>query len=265
MLNKVGFEYLNKQGESVFETFLKYTDEKERSSALLGKILKQLLNRDKMALLDIGSGNGEYLRLSLCQIKPLRRVKFTLLEPSENLIKRLRLTAKGFPPHITVKVVHCTFDEFVPGNQFDVILASHLPFARGMLPQVFVKMLALLKSGGCLIVVLRKKDDIHEFRTAFKSQLMSKDYQSLTIDDALAVFDEISKVRPLKISTFSTDSELRLPIADNIQDVISIIEFFLNKKWEEFSYKIREGVMDYVKRKNGILRQTDGFALVTKM
>jgi len=67
MKKKIGFEY-RKGGagdETSFEIFLKYTDEKEKSSAVLGKILSRLLVREGMTCLDIGSGNGEYLRLAL--------------------------------------------------------------------------------------------------------------------------------------------------------------------------------------------------------
>jgi|SRR3989344_8454785 len=268
MMNKVGFEYLDNQGETFFETFLKYTDEKEKSSAVLGKILKLLLTKEGMSFLDIGAGNGEYLRRSLNHIKSLNRIEFTLLEPSEDLIKRLRLTINEFPSNSTVKVVHSTFEDFIDNAQFDVVLASHIPFAkdqRDKLPAVFAKMLRLLKQNGSLIIVLRKKDDIHEFRTMFKSQLMGQKYQSLTIDDAVEVFDELAKSRLLRISTFSANSELRLPITNNMSDVISIIEFFLNKKWEEFPNNIREAVLDYVKQKKGILHQTDGFALIKKI
>lgn len=268
MINKVGFEYLDNQGETFFETFLKYTDEKKKSSAVLGKILKLLLTKEGMSFLDIGAGNGEYLRRSLSRIKYPHRIEFTLLEPSEDLIKRLKLTINEFPSNSTVKVVYSTFEDFIANAQFDVVLASHIPFAkdqRDKLPVVFEKMLGLLKQNGSLIIVLRKKDDIHEFRTTFKSQLMGQDYQSLTIDDAVEVFDELAKSRTLRLSTFSAESELHLPIADNMQDVISIIEFFLNKKWEEFPDKIRKEVLDYVKQKKGILHQTDGFALVRKL
>jgi len=264
-MNKVGFEYLDKKGETIFETFLKYTDEKEKSSIVLGKILKRLLNKERMTFLDIGAGNGEYLRLSLKQIKSLKRVKFTLLEPSSNLVKRLRLTAKNFPLNSTVKVVHSTFENFTTNCQFDVILASHLPFTRDRLPAVFGKMLKLLRLNGCLIVVERKKDDVHKFRIRFKSQLMGKECQALTIDDVVEVFDEFAKDKQLSILMFSVDSELHLPMADNMQDVISIIEFFLNKKWEEFPDNVRETVLDYVRQRKGILHQTDGFALVKKI
>ena len=264
MINKVGFEYLNKKGESVFETFLKYTSEKEKSSAVLGEILGWLLITEGVAVLDVGTGNGEFLKLSLNRIKHLKAAEFTLLEPSNDLVKRLRTVAKCFPLNSIVKVAHSTFEEFKATSQFDVILASHLPFTRDRLPVVFGKMLDLLKPDGCLIVVLRGWDDVHEFRTRFKSQLMERDYQSLTIYDAIEVFDEFAKDGSLSMTMRNADSELCLPITDNIQDAISIIEFLLNKKWEEFPDNVREAVLDYVNQRRGVLRQIDGFALVRK-
>lgn len=268
-MSHVGFEYRGNGGETVFETFLKYSNEKEKSSVVLGSILQQILAKGKweeiVTLLDIGAGNGEYLRLSLRWVKRLDGVEFTLLEPSDNLIKRLRLSAKRFPVWSSVKIVHSTFEGFASDRQFDVILASHLPFARDKLPMVYRKMLELLKLDGHLIVVLRRKDDIHEFRTTFKSKLMGMDYTSLTIDDAVEVFNKLAENIPLRLSMFSSNSELHLPIADKMQDVISIIEFFLNKKWEEFPKSICVEVMNYIAQKGGVLHQIDGFAVVRKI
>lgn len=265
MLNKIGFEYLDKKEETVFETFLKYTNEKEKSSMVLGKILEKLFDRDNMVFLDVGSGNGEYLKLSLNHIKLLKKVELTLLEPSDQLIKKLRLTVQGFPTNVSIKIIHSTLDNFTDNCLFDVILASHLPFSREKLPQIFSRMLDLLKECGFLIVVLRRKDDIHEFRTMFKTQLLGKYYSSLNDDDAIKVFNTLAKNKLLKISTFSADAELYFPIIENREATISIIEFLLNKKWEEFPDKIRESVLAYINQKNGVFHQIDGFVLVQKM
>ena len=266
MNNRVGFEYRNRKNgkETVYEIFLRYTNEKEKSSAVLGEVLGQLLSTEGMTVLDIGSGNGEFLKLSLDQIKHFKGAEFVLLEPSSDLVKRLWMAIRGFPITSKLKVVHSTFEEFRSESQFDIILASHLPFARDILPVVFGKMLDLLKPKGCLIVVLRGRDDVHEFRTRFKSQLMGRDYQSLTIYDAAEVFDEFAKAGLLRVSMLSADSELCLPIADNIQDAISIIEFFLTKRWVEFPDNVCEAVLDYVNQRKGVLRQTDCFLLIRK-
>ena len=265
MVNQVGFEYLENQGESVFETFLRYTNEKEKSSAVLAGILRSLINRDGIGFLDVGSGTGEYLKLALNQSRSHKKICGTLLEPSGDLVRRLRLTAVDLPDSVTVEIINSTFDDFATLNRFDIILASHLPFPREVLPRVFRKMLDLLESDGCLIVVLREKDDVHEFRMTFKTRLMGQAYQSLAIDDVIQVFDEIAKARPLRISRHRADSELRFPLADNSRDAISIIEFFLNKKWEEFPADIRDAVLNHISRKKGIFHQTDGFLVVKQV
>jgi SAM-dependent methyltransferase len=270
MNDQVGFEYRSsgKENETAFEIFLKYTDEKEKSAAILGKILARLIVKQGMALLDVGSGNGEYLRLALCGVRSIKKTFFTLLEPSSDLVKRLRLKAKRFPRNAVVKVVRSTFENFTTKNRFDVVLASHAPLAKNRienLTAVYRKMLGLLKPEGCLIVVLRGKDDVHGFRTVFKSRLIGRDYQSLTIDDATEALRKIAGEARLRVSRFSANAKLRLPYPHNMRDVISIAEFLLNKKWKDFPGDIREAVLHYVKQKKGILHQIDGFALVRKI
>lgn len=269
MNNQIGFEYRNnKEDKTAFEIFLRYSDEKEKSAAVLGRVLSRLLIKQGMTLLDVGSGNGEYLRLALCGARGIKKIIFTLLEPSPDLAKQLRLTAKRFPRNAVVKIVRSTFEDFMTDSRFNVVLISHVPLAKDRienLPVVYRKMLGLLKPDGCLIVVLRGKDDIHEFRTVFKSRLTGRDYQSLTTDDAVGILREIAKKMRLRISTLGANAKLRLPYPDNMRDVISIIEFFLNKKWEEFPGDIRESVLDYIKQRKGILHQIDSFALVRKI
>lgn len=269
MNNKIGFEYRNnEEGKTAFETFLRYSDEKEKSAAVLGKILTQLLVKKGMTILDVGSGNGEYLRLALIGIRDMKKTILTLLEPSPDLVKQLRSTAKHFPRNAVVKVVRSTFENFTTNNWFDVVLASHVPLAKYRienLPAVYRKMLGFLKPDGRLIIVLRGRDDIHEFRTVFKSRLMGRDYQSLTIDDATRILRKISKRVRLRISKFSVNAKLHLPYPHNMRDVISIVEFFLNRKWEEFPDDIREAVLTYIRRKKGIFRQIDGFVVAKRI
>ncbi len=58
---------------------------------------------------------------------------------------------------------------------------------------------------------------------------------------------------------------LRLPYPGNIRDVISVAEFFLNKSWEEIPDNIRKAVLAYLQRKEGVLRQIDGFLVVRRI
>jgi len=263
-MKKVGFEY-RKGGtgnETPFEIFLKYTDEKEKSSAVLGNILSRLLVREDMTCLDIGSGNSEYLRSALNKVRNLKELIITLLEPSVDFARQLRRTAKLFLRSTSVSIAHSSFEDFTTDERFDIVLASHVPLAKDdlvRLSAIYVRMLDLLKPNGVLVVVLRGKDDIHQFRTKFKSLIMGKNYKSLTIGDAERVFRRIAKRLPLQLGKLNAGARLRLPYPDNMRDVITVAEFLLNKRWEEIPADIRDSVLAHVRGKHGQLQQIDGF------
>jgi len=208
MKKRIGFEYCKGiAGEEVpFAIFLNYSNEKEKSSGILGGILSRLLVREKMILLDIGSGSGEYLRLALNKVRDLKEVSATLLEPSPDLARKLRSARKLFPRTVSVDIVGDTFENFTTATLFDIILVSHVPLAKDnitRLPGIYLRMLKLLKPDGHLVIVLRGKDDVHKFRNRFKTKIMGRDYYSLTIDDAEAVFQKIAEQLPLRIEKFS--------------------------------------------------------------
>lgn len=264
-MDKIGFEYMVNEGKIPFEIFLNYTDEKEKSSVVLGNILSNAFSRDEMTILDIGSGNGEYLRLALNNVSVLNGMQFTLLEPSVGLFKHLKTFISDFPVCSKIKIINTFFEDFSEDNHFDIILASHLPFKKDKLLIFYNRVLKMLNKGGELVVVLRCKDDVHYFRTKFKTELMHKKYVSLTIDDAIKIFNKIAKSIPIKISKFYSESALSFPIKDNAKDAISIIEFFLNKKWEEISIDMHERILGYINYKNCKFKQIDGFLVVKKL
>lgn len=270
MTRRVGFEYRGsgKDGRTPFEIFLQHSDEKEKSATMLGKILSQLIQRHGMTFLDIGSGNGAYLRLALAKVKGPKKITVTLLEPNDDLVRWLRNTAKLFPLNTVAKVVHSLFEDFTTDERFDFVLASHVPLAKddpARLPAIYSRMLGLLKPNGTLIVVLRGKDDIHWFRTTFKSQIMGRNYKSLTIDDAERVFMQIVGQFPLRLKKFSAQANTFLPYSSNMEDVIAIVEFLLNIKWEEISSEIRNSVLSYIRSKHGRLQQIDSFLVVKRV
>jgi SAM-dependent methyltransferase len=270
MKKKIGFEYRKgSAGEEVpFEIFLKYSDEKEKSSEVLGRILSRLLTREKMTLLDIGSGTGEYLRLALSKARIPQRLSVTLLEPSADLATRLCSARKLFPSNVSANIVSDTFEDFTTGVLFDIILASHVPLAKdnvAKLPEIYRRMFKLLKPDGYLVIVLRGKDDIYQFRTRFKTKIIGRDYYSLIIDDAEAILRKIAEQLPLRIQKFSVKAKLHLPYPDDMRDVISVVEFLLNTNWKDIPVVIRDSILTYIRRRNGLLRQIDGLLVVKKI
>lgn len=262
-MSTVGFEYKKKKNETPFETFLRYTDEKEKSAAKLAEILQKKLC-DRSSILDIGTGNGEYLELALTKVKMPEEVTLNLVEPSEDLFEQLGQRFKQKFPEERLKTANVDLQSFVTDEQFDVILMSHLFYH---IPRVawtaqLAKALSLLRPTGILIIVLREKDDAYDFKMAFKPQLFDKSFKALIIDDVL---DVLPKNLRLQITKHQAESELKIPFREDLDDTISIIEFYLNKPWSEMPGSIREGTLDFIKEKDGIFKQLDGIAVVSRL
>lgn len=112
---------------------------------------------------------------------------------------------------------------------------------------------------------MRGEDDIHWFRTTFKSRIIGREYRSLTIGDSEQVFEKIAKQLPLRLKKFSAYARALLPHPHNMEDVVAIVEFLLNTKWEEISSKIRDSVLSYIRSKHGRLQQIDSFLVVKRV
>lgn len=267
MSKSVGLEYTKKRIETPFETFLKYTDEKEASSRELSDLLKKIIGgRSNTHFLDIGTGNGEYLKLALEKANLKGLIEFVLLEPSEDLVLGLEKNIKGFPKNFTAKVVIDTWENYVSSDRFDVILASHLyhiPSSEYL--KQFSKMIRYLKNGGVLVFVLRQVDDPYHFKMEFKPLLFGENFKAKTLDEALITFNKISDtVTPLDIKKYKSLSRLTIPYEGNIDDTQSIIEFYLNKHWEEIPQNIQSEVLAFIKERKGIFDQVDGIAVIKK-
>jgi cyclopropane fatty-acyl-phospholipid synthase-like methyltransferase len=261
-MTTIGFEYKNKKTETPFETFLRYTDEKEKSAARLAAILQKKLSADSH-ILDIGTGNGEYLDLALSKIDGSNGIKLTLVEPSDDLVRQLKSRFEKQPLSANLRIVNSDLQSFDSDEKFDVILMSHLFYhvPRASWTEQLAKALSLLEQGGALIIVLREKDDVYEFKMAFKPLLFDASFKALTIDDVL---DTLPEITGLSIVKQTAIAELKVPFADRSDDTISIIEFFLNKEWHEIPPTIQRSSLEFIKKRAGIFRQLDGIAVIEK-
>lgn len=259
-----GFEYRNKHGETPFETFLRYTDEKEKSAGELSDILQEKLSQG-INILDVGTGNGEYLELVLSKVdtKISDNTRLTLVEPSGDLVVQLK---NRFTKHFAsdrLNIFHSSLQEFTSEDSFDVILMSHLFYhlPRTSWTTELTKALSLLKEDGVLIIVLREKDDAYDFKMTFKPLLFDASFKALTIDDVLEI---LPPEQTGDIEKFHASAELHIPIATNHEDTISIIEFYLNKEWPDIPPHIQEASLEFIRKKGGVFRQRDGIAVVKR-
>lgn len=266
MRNKTNdFIYLNKTKETPFETFLRYSNSKEKSSIKIAEILNQYLSNmnSEIQFLDIGTGDGSHIKQVLQKTMYENRINIELVEPSSDLIQELKRNLKGLPKNINAQIINELFEDFQPNRTYDIVLASHLYHIpdEDKVSQ-YSKMLDLLKPNGKLILVLKEDDDRQEFRMKFKPLLFSGDFKGLTLTRSL---DFVRQIKPMpEIQTFQVEAMLEIPYKTDVDDTISIIEFFLNKTWEEIPTAVKAEVMEFIESKNGCLREIEGIAVISK-
>lgn len=256
-------EYKNKKGETPFETFLRYSDEKEKSSKLLAEVLVQN-NLDGVSILDIGTGNGAYLAQALARIPNSSIYNLTLLEPSHVLAAQLLRRFKTILSKEKLTVLDKPFEEFVPTITFDVILASHVfyHFPREKWPEYLDKMLAMLSPDGRLIIVLRGKADPYKFMQTFKSRLTHKAYSAATTEDLLAV---LYGMHDLRVTGYRSEAQLKFPLYENLEDTKTIIEFYLNNRWDKIPTEIQEESLKFIEGLDCVFKQIDAITVVSKV
>lgn len=259
-----GFEYKNKKNETPFETFLRYTNEKEKSADKLAAILHKKLGKSS-SILDVGTGNGEYLKLALSKIDPraISEITVTLIEPSSDLAAQLPDKFAGLLSEHQLKVVNSDLRTFKSSGNFDVILMSHLFYhiPRASWTQELSRALSMLKKDGILILVLREKDDAYDFKMKFKPQLFDASFKALVIDDVLEALPDNKSHR---VERQTSPSELHFPTGTNMNDAVSIIEFYLNKEWLDIPADIQRASLDFILKRKNVFKQIDGIAVVSK-
>jgi len=259
------FEYRRK-GTNIppFLTFLKYTDEKEKSAEVVSKILNNFKKNQK--LLDIGAGNADYLLLILKHLGNPKGLQYYLLEPSKDLINILKNRGSDFPNNSKLEIINSTWEEYNPTQRFDYILASHLyHISKEDYQRDFIKMTSSLIKGGKLIFILRDADDVYEFKKTFGPLLFNEDYVPKILDETLPIFVRIAKKNNLSIKRHKAIACLNIPIDKSEQDTKRIIEFFLSKQWKDIPKEIQLDALDFIKKKEGKFEQIDGILEITKL
>lgn len=267
MTNLTTLEYRNKKDKTTpFETFLKYSHEKIDSSKVLSKIFNIYLKKNALNFLDIGSGDGSFLKMSLEVANIPTDIHFTLIEPSEDLLKNLISNSKKFPKNNGVNIINSTWEDYQETNKFDFILASHLyNLKKEEYYRQLKRMVTCLKPKGVLVFILRGIADPYRFQMKFKSILFGDNFRPTTLGDIVKVFKKISDTGlPLTIKKYHSRSEMKIPIAENKSDAITIIEFALNKSWQDIPAGLHKKILDYIIRKNEKFKTLDEFALIKR-
>lgn len=243
-----------------FEHYLRCSNEKMVESAHLTRIVAAYhethgQTRSSLKILDIGGGDGSLLLTVVHQI--LVDCQITVVEPSPDLLVRYRArAAQSEATQIQLSEIGKTWEEAPLGENFDIIIMSHVYLSRDIIVVALQKMLQHAESGGQIIVIEKAKDDVYYFKAHFKSIIRSINFVPKTIDE---VGEQISNLEYAGITQIVYDevvSELRWP--NELDQRVPIIEFFLNCVWAELSREIQDEIINWIDSKP-VFNQITGF------
>jgi len=131
--------------EESFQHFLCWTNEKEKISQAIMKVVKD----KKESLLDIGAGDG-----SISRLLETRFEEIVAVEPSNQLF---RVLADNCDLSKYV-LFNMPFEEFATDKKFDVVVASH-SFQYISNPNIEIKKIRdLLKDNGIFLLINLRKE-----------------------------------------------------------------------------------------------------------
>jgi 2-polyprenyl-3-methyl-5-hydroxy-6-metoxy-1,4-benzoquinol methylase len=260
----VSFEYLKKL--SPFEVFLKYTNEKVETAKNLKEIISNKFSEPKKyKILDIGTGNGELISLTMG--KENENVSLTLLEPSNDLSMEIHKQMALNSPNSKYKIVNSTFDDFTTSQKYDLILASHLYHVQlTQLNEFLNRCLEMLTDNGVLIFIWRQKDDVSTFKELFKPQINPKKYpkgwKAKVSEMVMETID--NEIPTVEYKLITKANYIKLPIQKSLEDVHAIVEFLLNTEWHDIKAVQRAAIMDYIVGLGGKFKQKEGYLLISR-
>ncbi|HHX99321.1 TPA: class I SAM-dependent methyltransferase [Candidatus Dojkabacteria bacterium] len=260
-LSTLNHQYTQKANTLIpYEIYLKYSTQKDTSTIQLQKILSRFKNNQNR-ILDVGSGDGSYLLQSLPEEN---NFEITFLEPAKDLFKTLKTNIQQYS---NCKAINETFEDFHAENKnkFDIILASHLyHFPEDEYSIFLSQLISLLEDSGTLIWIERGIDEVTDFKKRFKSMLVPsrypEDWKPRSYNKALGILKEQSGNTELILN----ESELRFPYEENFDEVIALVEFYLNIDWISIPIDIQNEILEYIEDKGGVLKEEEGVIIFKK-
>ena len=240
-----------------FEIYLKHSNAMEISSKRLRKILLELKG-DPLKILDVGSNDGSFLIKSLPKGK---KVEIIFLEPSKNPFEKL---VKNTKQNKEWKCINQTFEDFYQNSKekYDVVLASHLyHFPRKKYQELLSQLASLLKDSGTLIWIERGIDDITDLKRRFLRILLPSLYPQDWVPRNYKRALEILKEKEGNTELVLNNSVLRFPCTQKLNEIIALVEFFLNIEWSSISETTQNEILEYITVRERVLNEEEGILI----
>lgn len=270
--------YRAEKGESLFDIFLRYSNQKRILAKWLSRRFSEMAGRRTLEVLDIGTSKGTLMMMLAGRLIALRipnPINFHFIEPDETSVVSLKERAEALEDitrnHHRTRILQTTWEDFRPDqdevSRFDVVICSHTiyHFPRHEFPSIFKKMTAVLKPRGQLFVIAREKDDIYQFIQRHYTAATGKPFNEITIHDAIPVLEGITKDDPSLVMQYDTvRASATFPFASNVKHAQALAGFFLQRPWHRIPTVVQTGIMGEFDATDVRLPQIDGVITITK-
>lgn len=251
--------YSSNRGDSIFEMFLKLSTEKQTDIELLTKALEEHLG-ERTCFLDVGTGEGSLLAETINKLDVNVALNLHLIEPQNNYSKLLIEKFEAMTRVNSVRVYPAKFEAFHSDIKFDVILSSHVLYhmSSDERHEHITKLLEYLNKDGLLIVILRKKDEVYEFKQRFRTLIEGKDHTSTTIELAEQYF----KDKSYSITHYDAEAYTPFPFNSDPEGATQLIEFYLNTLREDIPKKVLNASMQFIHDRGDKLKVADRLLVI---
>ena len=251
-------QYRKEKGNlTPFEVYSRYSNALDISIKQLRNILSEV-ESNSLKILDVGCSGGLFLINSLPKEKD---TEITFLEPSTDPFEKL---VKNTGHNKEWECINQTFEEFYRNNKekYDIVLASHLyHFPREGYQELLLQLISLLKDPGTLIWIERGIDEITDFKKRFKTMLLPSKYPENWTPRNYKRALEILRSEEGNTELILNNSVLRFPCTQKLNEIIAIVEFFLNIEWSSISETTQNEILEYITVRERVLNEEEGILI----
>lgn len=238
-----------------FETFLKYTNQKNQTKKKLDKLIKTLPKRN--VFIDVGAGNGEITSRYNGRSSELEFAQTIAIEPNSNLCQKLRLNCPN------TQIIPQSIEQVNLSTLADFIVCSHVfyyVYKSAWLSRL-EKLVSWLNNDGLLVLILQN----------YKSDCMKMIYKFIgKYYNLIALKDRFAKSHPQQYDVTMDFVEATVNVP-NFEEAYTIAEFMLNNFTIPKPPPLRRDLQDYLQQnclnKEGIYRLSchQDFLIIRKL
>jgi SAM-dependent methyltransferase len=211
------------------------------------RLLKDLPAKEKLAVLSVGSGNGDFdfrfVRILLAKIKAL---EYVMVEPNEVHCQLLRERfVGGVFPQANFEIDPMPFEEFAITRPFDLVLFTHCLYYIPDRRQAILHAMEAIEDDGLVLIFHQTPLGIHQVQQEFLRRVKGYSGEMFTSRDIQELLDRLEI--PYRLEVLDSFLDVTACFHPDSPRGVNLLCFFLESDVRQLNPRVRWEVMDYIK------------------